>query len=298
MSVEGQATSDHKMRAGVWLPFGLLCVLSGSRWVLDAGWNRTTSTLQSGAWGCAVLAVLAGLAAVARRRALPGLRSVFALLAVGGGLLAAPALGAVLHGPAAESLNRAVALCFVPVIAAVLTGIRGERENLWPALLGLGGALLVFPLALPSSALAYVGLLATPLAVAAACVACGQVRRGVAAEWSAAALFAGGAIVLVVLRAVVVATSGEVSEAVSASAVAIDAVLAGLLVLAVMRLEAMRFVSSYFAIPMLAVVEGVAIFRSGLTFRLGCGVLLLAIGLVGLLKKQVTDDGTSLLRLN
>jgi len=273
--------------------FGLLCLAASSRWILDEGWPATISTLQSGAWACGVLAVLVG--AMAWRRSLPQPRNAASLLLVGAGLLAAPAVGAVLHGAASASLDRTVALCFVPVIVAVVLGIRsdGAGLNLWAGLAGLSGALLVFPVGTPSSARAYIGLLAPAVMVVFACVECRRAARGIAKLWSAALLFAGGAFGLVVLKVV----RGGSASGVSVSAIALDALLAGLAVTVALEWDGLLYAARYFAVPLLTIVEGVVLLHPGLAWRLVAGLVLLAAATVGLLRGQRTANGTSVLRL-
>jgi hypothetical protein len=219
------------------------------------------------------------------------------LLAIGAGLLAAPELGAVLHGPASGALDRTIALCFVPVIVTVVAGIWSEgasSASLWPALAGLGGALLVFPVALPSSVPGWVGLVVPPIAVSAACVACRRVARGVDAVWCAALLLAGGAGCLALTGAV---SGGFAAETFSVWAVVLDLVVATAVVFVALRVNALRYVSRYFFIPLLSIAEGLVLLRSGVTLRQGLGLVLLAAGGVALVRGRGTDGGTFGLRL-
>ncbi|MEO7030699.1 MAG: hypothetical protein ABI147_14985 [Acidobacteriaceae bacterium] len=281
-----------------WIPFGVLCVVASSRWIVADQWPRMGSTLRSEAWACAIGAVAACAVAIARRRQAPRLWDVLGTLAVGGGLLAAPALGAALRGPAGEPLIRTVALCFVPVVVILLSGIlTGQRTSLWPGLAGLGGALLVLPLTLPSDVLGWVWLIAPPVAVSVACVACRKVARLVAVEWSASLLFAGGAVGLVLIEAGRVASSGVSAQSFSLWGMALDALLTGLVVLVVLQMDGLRYAARYFAIPLLTIVETALIVRSGVTLRLCAGMVLLAAGAVGLLRARGGDDEISSLHL-
>jgi hypothetical protein len=206
-------------------------------------------------------------------------------------LLAAPALGDGLRGIAANAPDRLIALCMVPVIVAVVSG-QTQSGKLWPGLAGLGGAMLVFPLALSSGMLGYVGLLASAVAIAVACVACRRTAQGIATEWSAGLMFAGGALGLIALLAM---RGRSMQGTVSIWAVVLDALVAGLVVLSVMRMEALQYSARYFLVPLLFIFED--LFVSAPTLREGAGVILLATASVGLLRKQVTDGGTSVLRL-
>jgi hypothetical protein len=274
-----------------WWPFALLCGVAGGRWALNNAWPETTSTVGSQAIACGAVAAALIVEATLTRRKLPGIKPVLGLLLIGAGLLAAPALGEVLHGVASDAPDRIIALCMVPVIVAVLSG-QGGTGNLWPGLAGLGGAMLVFPLALSSGVSGYVELLLPSVAIAAACVACRRTTQGVAAEWSAGLMFTGGALGLIALSAV---RSGSMRGAASIWAVALDALVAGLVVLSVIRMEPLQYSARYFVVPLLFVVED--LFVSGLGLREAMGVVLLAAASMGLLKRQVTDGGTSVLSL-
>jgi hypothetical protein len=277
--------------------FAVLCVLASSRWILADQWEAMGSTLRTETWACGLAAFVAAAVAIGERRRLPSVWIVVELLAIGGGLLAAPELGAVLHGAASGSLDRTIALCFVPVIVMVADGIwseGGSAASLWPGLAGLGGALLVFPVALPSNVLGWVGLVVPPIAVSAACVACRRVAREADAVWSAALLLAGGAGCLALMGA---ALGGFAVQAFSVWAVVLDLLVAAVVVFVVLRVDALRYISRYFFVPLLSIVEGLVLLRSGATLRQGFGLALLAAGGVALLRGRGTDGGTSGLRL-
>lgn len=284
-----------------WLPFALLCLIASSRWMLAYQWPQMGSTLRSEALACTIGAVAACEVAIARRRRAPRVQEMLGMLAVGGGLLAAPAFGAALRGPAGDPLVRTFALCFVPVVTTLLSWIWSDatdgRESLWPGLAGLGGALLVLPLRLPSDVFGWMFLVAPPVAVSAACVACRRVARHLTVEWGVALLLAGGAVGLGLIEAMRVASSGVRAQTFSAWALALDALLTGLVVLAVLQMDGIKYASRYFAIPLLTVVETALILRAGVTLQLCVGMVLLAAGSVGLLRTRSTKADTSSLHL-
>jgi hypothetical protein len=283
-----------------WAAFGALCLLAGSRWVVADNFPELGSTLRSEAWACGLGAVVCGAAAGVRRSAWPGFGRLLGLMVAGLGLLAMPVLGAALRGAAGEQFNRAIAMCFVPVVAVVLSGVWGEGSSpeLWPGLTGLAGALLVFPFVRPSSLWGYVGLIVPPLVVGAACAGVRRVVRDVAAEWSAAALLVGGALGLVMMEAGRAASSGLEAQEFSVGAVALDAVVLGLAVFVVLRMDGVKYASRYFVVPLVMVVEGVALFRGGVTLRIGVGMVLLGVGAVGLVRRRRAFEGESSLGLS
>ena len=286
-----------------WTLFGVLCVVASSWWIVGEAWPESDLifTLTAKIWACGFGAVGASAIAMVWRRVVPGAGDLMRLAAVGAGLLAASSLGAVVGGAANRPLNVAVASCFVPIIAVVMSGVWGEGSlettGLWAALAGLGGALLIFPLALRMGVAAYLGLLVPPLAVAAACVTCRRVARGVAMEWAIAPLFAGGAIGLAVMEFVRRISGGAAVQSFSAVPIALDLTFAGLIVLLVLQMDARRYVSQYFIVPALTVLEGVVLLHAALPWRLCVGTVLMGAAAFALWRGERTPDGTSLLRL-
>ncbi len=296
--LQEMSLSEGRKSGWWWWAFAGLCVLAGSRWISSDEWPQTASTLSTEAWACWVAALGSFALAGLRKPGLPARASALKLVAIGAGLLAAPALGAVLSGPAAQPFNRTVALCLVPVVVAVLGGIWGEggMGRLWPGLVGLGGAMLVFPLVVPVKVVDYVWLLVVPLAVGAASAGLARAAKGVAAEWCAAMVFTGGAVCLGLLEAVRLERTGVVAAPVTASAVGINVVIAVLTVWVFVQGEAMAYVARYFLVPLITIVEGVLIFREGVTGRLVVGVGLLAVGTGALLwSRRREGDGLGLL---
>jgi len=251
-------------------------------------------TLTAKVWACGIGVVCASAVAVVRRRPVPGARDVLRLAAVGAGLLALSSLGVAVGGVAARPVNVAAAACLVPIIVAVMS--EGSLK-FWPGLVGLGGALLIFPVTLRMGVAAYVGLLVPPFAVAAACVACRRVARGIAMEWAVALVFIGGEAALAVMEFARKVSGGNVAQSFSPLAVALDLLLAGMVVVLVLQMEVRRYVSQYFIVPLLTVLEGVILLHAALPWRLCVGMGLMGIAAFALLRGQRTVDGTSVLRL-
>jgi hypothetical protein len=248
-------------------------------------------TLTAKVWACGIGAVGASAVAVARRRVVPGVRDVLRLSAVGVGLLASSSLGVVVGRGAAWPVNVAAASCFVPLIVAVMCGIWGEGPlEFWPGLAGLGGAALIFPVTLRIGVAAYVGLLVPPFAVAVACVGCRRVARGIATEWAVALLFIGGEAGLAVLEFARKVSGGDTSQSFSPLAVALDLFIAGLVVVLVLQMDVRRYVSQYFIVPVLTVLEGLALLHGGVTIRLVAGLVLLAAGSVALWRRDTAES--------
>jgi hypothetical protein len=225
-------------------------------------------------------------------------RDVLRLSAIGAGLLALSSFGVVVGGVAARPVNVAAATCFVPIIVAVMSGVWSEGSvEFWPGLVGLGGSLLIFPVTLRMGVAAYVGLLVPPCAVAVACVTCRRTARGIAMEWAVALMFLGGEAGLAVMELGRKISGGATVQSFSPGAVALDLLIAGLVVVLVLQMEARRYVSQYFIVPVLTVLEGVVLLHATLPLRLYVGMALMGIAAFALLRGKRTADGTSVLSL-
>ncbi len=283
-----------------WALFGVFCIVASSWWIIGETWPDSDQmfTLSAKVWACGIGAVIASAVAVVRRRAVPRARDVLRLAAVGVGLLALSSLGVLVGGVAVRPVNAAAALCLVPIIAAVMESAWSERPmEFWPGLVGLAGASQIFPVTLRMGAAAYVGLLVPPFAIAAACVACRRVARGVAMEWAIALIFIGGEAGLAVMEFVRKLSGGSVVPSFSPLAIALDLLLAGMVVVLVLQMDVRRYVAQYFIVPVLTVLEGVVLLHAALLWRLGVGMVLMGIAAFALLRKQRTVEGTSVLRL-
>lgn len=94
------------------------------------------------------------------------------------------------------------------------------------------------------------------------------------------------------------ALGGVAVSSVSAAPIAFDLFFTGLMVFLVLQMDARRYVSQYFIVPVLTVVEGVVLLHSGLTLRLCVGMVLMAAAAFALLRRESTGGGTSVLRLH
>lgn len=270
----------------IWLSLVLLCLLAGSRWLLADVWPATGSTLRSGALACAVVAALAFL--LARRSAHPsvGPWRIFSAMMAGVGLLAAPALGAVLQGSAANPMLRSAALCFVPLLATVLSARRDETSApLWPALTAIAGAMVLFPLSLSISLAGYAGLFFPALAVGLVCKHWQGLQTPDITWCEAGWLCAGGAVGLVALELLRLASSADDTQQLSLLAVGIDCVVTTSAVAVLLQLGGRRYAARYLLAPVVTVIEGIIIFRPPAPGRTLLGVALLLAASLGLLRK-------------
>ena len=162
-----------------------------------------------------------------------------------------------------------------------MRGAEGQAK-LWPGLTGLAAALVLFPLVMPSGVGGYCGLLIPTAAVAVACFIYRRVAEHVAIEWVAAALLMGGFVCLMGIEGWRLVTSGVEAQAISWGGVTMDALVAALTVMAVSQMSALRYVSRYFVVPMVTVVEGLVILHPELSLRFCVGMGLMLAAAVGL----------------
>ena len=285
--------ADRHERWWVWVAFAVLCAVGASRWLLADRWPEMGSTLRSEAWACAVGAAVCAGVAVLRRRSLPETRRRLELMLIGMGLLAMPIFAAALQGPAGESLNRTIALAFVPVVALTW----GGPERLWPGLAGLAGALLVLPFTRPPGVAGYFALALVPLAVGAACALSGHVVREVSAAYAGALVFAGGGLGLAALEVGRVFAGGVEAQRFSAEAVALDLLEAALVVAVVLRAGGVRYAARYFIVLLLMLAEGVFLLHQAITLRVALAMVLLAVAAAALLRGRGTRSDTPGLQL-
>jgi hypothetical protein len=160
---------------------------------------------------------------------------------------------------------------------------RGARLFLMPTLVGLGGLLLLLPLAFSSSARGWVMLsivCAAVVLVGLASVWLYQLLRGFAfADAIAVVGVANAAFLLVwsVVREEVVWRGNGLASVISmASLVDVAEVL--LIVWLLREMSPIRFAARYLVIPLLTVLESYVVMRPEWTVRMGFGTALLAAG--------------------
>jgi hypothetical protein len=291
MSTEHNEPDERAARIKSAWPLLLLCLLYGSRWILADVRPQSGSTIASEAVAAALLA--AGFAVYAIRRPARGSHSGLVQSAcIGAALLAAPTLGAMLRGAAGDGFNRTVGLCFVPLFLAMARAWTGQATlRAGVGLTAVAGALLLFPLTLPQSVAGYLGLLLPPLLVTAG-LALGRAHAPQARH--AWAFFAGGALALGLMEAARRHGAVDASQPLSLEAILIDLALAALTLLALRRAGSRLYAARFLLTPVVTAVEGLLIFRPGMTLRVTTGMLLLAVAVVGLYRQRDEADEASL----
>jgi drug/metabolite transporter (DMT)-like permease len=291
------------MKQFVWLTFGALCLLSASAWVIEPFDTAALPSLERQA----LLHLIVGLTSLllsprkirSRLRHQPWPRVALASL----GFFAIPAAAIEFGSSAVPQITRSALFALVPIVVVVaLTTIetaapeeRSARRSLAPALVGLGGLLLLLPLNLSNSA-------RSNARIAVLCVA--VILVGIASVWlarwlaefkladavavvclaNAAVLFACAAV----SRSIVWNASGLLSLLSWSSLLDILEILLLLWLLRVM--PPIQFAARYLLIPLLTVLEGYVLLRPELTLRIGAGAILLATGVGLLLLQRPVED--------
>jgi drug/metabolite transporter (DMT)-like permease len=294
------------MRWTLWVAFAALCILSGTSWVIPE--------------------MSSGLPALEQRGILFGLIGMVALLFAGWGVwvrvtselylrLGAAAVGlfgvpmvvAEYAGGSGRGSNGAVLFAMVPVVVVMTLAAgegatgeeRGARKFLVPALVGLGGLLLLLPFHFSSS----VSGVATLSLVCAAVILVGVVSvwlyrllPGVNVADAVAVVGISNAVFLLAwsgIRGEVIWRGSELVSVVSASSL-VDVVEVLLIVWLLREMSPVRFASRYLLIPLLTVLESYVLVRPEWTVRMGFGTVLLAVGTGVLLFGKAGEEETGL----
>ena len=210
-------------------------------------------------------------------------------------LVGGPAVALLVRGPALDAGSLTIALALTPIIIAIASSaLRTERTDgiagrIWPGLAAVAGLLLI--LAQPTlgdirSDLAL--LLAPTLTGIGAALFCAD--QSFSVSRAATALF--GASILFTLALAETFFVAGLRPSISLLAVASDGALALLGVVTLSQLGATRWSSQFTWIPLLIVVEGIALVHPRLTTYWIVGLVLLAVASIYLLLPQVDEANT------
>jgi drug/metabolite transporter (DMT)-like permease len=263
-----------------WWPFVLLILAGAGRWMLAAAWPQTESSLASQAAGCVLAAlismVLMGRAGHVKLRLAP----CTAAAASGALLLCGPATAELLQASRVEASGVMIALALTPVVVALAGRTNAVAGRLWPGLAAVAGLLLVLAQPNLGDARSDVALALTPLLTG--CGAALLCSEGAVGAWRAPGALLGAALVFGLGWGVNAWLAVSV-VAPSLAATVCDAVLALLSLMALVRLGATRWSAQFALLPLLVLLQGIAMLRPPLTLRWAAGLLLLGVGGVYLL---------------
>jgi hypothetical protein len=205
------------------------------------------------------------------------------------------------------AISRSALFALVPVVVVIVVAAgesagreeRGARLFLMPALAGLGGLLLLLPLAFSSSARGWMMLAAVCAAVVLVGVASVRLHgllRGFALADAIAVVGVSNAVFLLISSAVLeeVVRRGNGLASVMSLASLVDVVEVLLIVWLLREMPPIRFAARYLMFPLLTVLESYVVMRPELTVRMGFGTVLLAAGAGTLLFWKAGEEETVL----
>lgn len=257
-----------------------LCLLAGSGWLLESARPEAQSTYTTNALGCLMAAGVAGLPLlrtghtthVAANRPL-GRSTVLGSLAI----LTAPASATLVAGRFVHADDATLALSLTPVVVAVATAALEDAQEgeltarLWPGLAGVAGLLLLLPQPSLASWRYLLALACLPLLMGLGGVFTAAVTREQESAMPAARLQ--GTMAALLLAAALLGglaffrkqAAADLGTCLAISA--LDGMLALLTLLVLQRLGSVRWAAQFMLIPLLALLEGVALLRPVLDGR-------------------------------
>ena len=291
----------------LWITFAVLCILSGTSWVISDGRASQLPPLERQGLVFGGIG-LAGLFVADRGlwRPCEGLQWV-RLAAAAVGFFGVPLVVAEYVRDNVSAINRSALFAMVPVVVLLVVAASDEGEEeqssarklLAPALIGLGGLLLLLPVGFSGSVRRYlmlVVMVAAVVLVGVASVWLHRLLRGFGLAQAIAIAGLGNAIFLLgwsVVHEDVVWRWGGLGSIVSISSL-LDVMEVVLIVWLLRQMLPVRFAARYLLIPLLTILESYALIHPDWTVRMGFGTLLLAGGAGMLLFWKAGDEETVL----
>jgi drug/metabolite transporter (DMT)-like permease len=295
------------MRWALWLAFIALCVLSGTSWAIPREMSDELPVLEQQGIVFGVLGVIALVFAGRRGWSLNRGQAHARLAAAAVGFFAVPIVAAEYARGSVPAISRSALFALVPVVVVMVVASgdtarreeRGARLFLIPALVGLGGLLLLLPLRFSGSARGWITL-------AVVCV--GVVLVGLTSVWlyrslrgfglaeAVAVVGLANAVFLLVWNAVredVVWRGNGLSSVISVASL-VDLVEVWLIVWLLREMPPVRFAARYLVIPLVTVLESFVLMRPAWTVRMVFGTVLLAAGTGALLFWKGAEEETIL----
>ncbi|HEX3968909.1 MAG TPA: hypothetical protein VHW70_13155 [Edaphobacter sp.] len=278
------------MRWTLWIAFAALCLLSGTSWVISDMANPLPQLEQQG-----ILFGVVGLIAMlfSGRELLPGIAGPRwgRLAATSVMFFGVPIVAGECTRGNVSAITRSALFAMVPIVVVMVVAAgggsggeeRGARRFLVPALVGLGGLLLLLPLGFSSSIRGRVLLAVVCVAVVLvgfASVWMYRLLRGFRFVEAIAVAGVANAIFLLGWSAVRGEGVRRLSELVSIGSISslMDAVEVLLIVWLLREMAPIRFAARYLAIPLLTILESYVLMRPEWNVRMVSGTVLLMVG--------------------
>jgi drug/metabolite transporter (DMT)-like permease len=295
------------MRWSLWIAFAALCILSGTSWAIPGAMTGELPPLEQQGFLFGVIGLTAVLFTARERRLLNKIGWCARLAAASVCFFAMPLVAIEYTRGSVSATSRSALFAMVPVVVVMVlaagdvTGLgeRGARRSLIPALIGLGGLLLLLPLEFSGSVHGRVMLgvvCAAVVLVGFASVWLYRLLQGVGLVRAIAVMGVANAVVLLswsfVHEEMVWRWSGLVSVMSVQSLVDVVEIL--LLVWLLREMRPVPFASRYLVIPLVTILESFILMRPEWTVRIGFGTVLLAVGAGMLLFLRPGEEETML----
>jgi hypothetical protein len=295
------------MRWTLWIAFGALCILAGTSWAIPAEIPGELPPLEKQGILFGVLGLIALLFADrgvwSRGRGLLYAR----LGGIAVGFFGVPIVVTEYARGSVPAISRSALFALVPVVVVMAVGSyesagreeRGARLFLMPALVGLGGLLLLLPLSFSRTAHGWMMLAVVcgaVVLVGLASVWLYRLLRGFALANAIAVVGLANAVFLLgwsALREEVVCRGYGLASVVSIGSL-VDVVEVLLIIWLLREMPPIRFAARYLVIPLLTVLESFVLMRPEWTVRMGFGTALLAAGGGMLLFLKAREEETVL----
>ena len=221
------------------------------------------------------------------------------------GLIGVPAVFLEVALGTISGASASAGFAFVPIVVIMVVAFSGDggaRRLLVPALVALGGVLLLLPVEFPSALrgrLMFGGLVLVVVLVAVLSVWMYRLLQGFALAEAIAVVCLSNSMFLLVsclIRGEFVWRWSALASIASMSSL-VGAIVVVLMVWLLRKMTPVRFAARYLVIPFFTVLEGYVLLRPDLTVRMGFGLCLLAVGAgVILISRGGEDEGVLSLR--
>jgi hypothetical protein len=295
------------MRWSLWIAFATLCILSGTSWVIPDAMTGGLPPLEEQGFLFSVVGLTALLFTAWDCWPQNKIEWCARLAAASVGFFAIPMVAIEYARGSVSATSRSALFAMVPVVVVMVIaggdatgpGERGARRSLIPALIGLGGLLLLLPLEFSASVHGRVLL---------AVVSASVVLAGFASVWLYRLLQGAG-----MMRAIAVIGIANAAFLLSWSFVheemvwrgsglvlvvslqsLVDVVEILLLVWLLREMRPVPFASRYLVIPLVTILESFVLMRPEWTVRIAFGTGLLAAGAGMLLFLKSGEEETML----
>ena len=288
----------------------MLCLLSGSGWVLLQVYPREIEFPFSGCIHFAVIGFIAIAYGLAKRTSLPRGSLAGGIALCGIGVFAVPALALGVSAGIVSEFTSVALFCSIPLLTVLTVsafdwpGVRGVGPRaLLTSVLGVGGALLVFPVQLSGSVRGWIFfsfVVACCMMAAVAGIAMHRLIEGIATA-TTVALTALGCATLLGGYGVMMGWPPLALHSVGLECVRcllLDLPAMWLTVWLIREVDPGKLSTRFLLVPLITAVEGYGFMGGGIELEAGAGMILMAASGVMLIRDEApTGEDTSNLHL-